>query len=286
MSGRVTSPTDRGKRIARQISPRNRAFCACSAGFWSRSGTSASSTLGSRCQLRSYHGVIDPAPSSCQSSLAVACRRLRPVCCVRARCATGVAPRQERRGAWPAVGTKASDAAPRPGGMPEMEVGIVITVLTVEAALQDTCAVFRERAGRGDITPAERDLLIDGAILLAMRAVDDLSARAALTRPRAGRERRGRTGRAARTAPGRSSRLKVARTLLMVVFAAAARILPQVRAEMRAARVGLLAGSRVVPTARGPVELAEEGDGPPVVGGSTRTRAGRPGDGFRAQRRG
>src|SRR5271165_5299790 len=118
--------------------------------------------------------VIDPAPSSCQSSLAVACRRLRPVSCVRARCATGAAPRQERRGAWPAVGTKASDAALAPGGMPEVEVGIVITVLTVEAALQDTCAVFRERAGRGDITPAERDLLIDGAILLAMH-VDDLA---------------------------------------------------------------------------------------------------------------
>ena len=50
----------------------------------------------------------------------------------------------------------------------------MITVLTVEAALQDTCAVFRERAGRGDITPAERDLLIDGAILLAMH-VDDLA---------------------------------------------------------------------------------------------------------------
>ena len=71
-------------------------------------------------------------------------------------------------------GTKASDPAPRPGGMPEMEVGIVITVLTVDSALQDTCAIFRERAGRGDITPAERDLLIDGAILLAMH-VDDLA---------------------------------------------------------------------------------------------------------------
>jgi hypothetical protein len=44
----------------------------------------------------------------------------------------------------------------------------VITVLTVEAALEQTCAIFRERADRGDITPAERDLLIDGAILLAM----------------------------------------------------------------------------------------------------------------------
>jgi hypothetical protein len=55
-----------------------------------------------------------------------------------------------------------------------MEVVIVITVLTIEAALLDTCAVFRERAGRGDITPAERDLLIDGAIVLAMH-VDDLA---------------------------------------------------------------------------------------------------------------
>jgi len=50
----------------------------------------------------------------------------------------------------------------------------VITVLTIEAALEHTCAVFRERADRGDITPAERDLLIDGAIVLAMH-IDDLS---------------------------------------------------------------------------------------------------------------
>jgi hypothetical protein len=60
-----------------------------------------------------------------------------------------------------------------PGGMPELEVGIVITVLTVEAALHDTCALFGERTGRGDITPAERDLL----------HVDDLAGEAALTRP-------------------------------------------------------------------------------------------------------
>jgi hypothetical protein len=55
-----------------------------------------------------------------------------------------------------------------------MEVGTVITVLTVDAALQHICAIFRERADRGDITPTERDLLIDGAILLAMH-VDDLA---------------------------------------------------------------------------------------------------------------
>ena len=58
--------------------------------------------------------------------------------------------------------------------MPGVEVGPVITVLTVDEALQHICAIFREQADRGDITPTERDLLIDGAILLAMR-VDDLA---------------------------------------------------------------------------------------------------------------
>ncbi|HCU95706.1 MAG TPA: hypothetical protein DHU96_24520 [Actinobacteria bacterium] len=55
-----------------------------------------------------------------------------------------------------------------------MEVGTVITVLTVDAALQRVCAIFGEQADRGVITPTERDLLIDGAILLAIH-VDDLS---------------------------------------------------------------------------------------------------------------
>lgn len=58
--------------------------------------------------------------------------------------------------------------------MPGVEVGTVITVLTVDEALQHVCATMREHADRGDITPTERDLLIDGAILLAMR-VDDLA---------------------------------------------------------------------------------------------------------------
>jgi len=58
--------------------------------------------------------------------------------------------------------------------MPGVEVGTVITLLTVDAALQHICAIFREQADRGDITPAERDLLIDGAILLAMH-IDDLA---------------------------------------------------------------------------------------------------------------
>jgi hypothetical protein len=39
---------------------------------------------------------------------------------------------------------------------------------TIDAALQHTCAVFRDQAARGEITRAECDLLIDGAILLAM----------------------------------------------------------------------------------------------------------------------
>jgi len=58
--------------------------------------------------------------------------------------------------------------------MPGVEVGTVITVLTVDEALQHVCAVFREQADRGHITPAECDLLVDGAILLARR-VDDLA---------------------------------------------------------------------------------------------------------------
>jgi hypothetical protein len=58
--------------------------------------------------------------------------------------------------------------------MPGVEVGTVITVLTVDTALQDICATFREQADRGGITPTERDLLIDGAVLLAMH-VDDLA---------------------------------------------------------------------------------------------------------------
>lgn len=37
----------------------------------------------------------------------------------------------------------------------------------VDAALEHTCAEFRSRAAYGQITAVERDLLIDGAILLA-----------------------------------------------------------------------------------------------------------------------
>ena len=48
----------------------------------------------------------------------------------------------------------------------------MITVLTVDEALQHLGATFREQADRGRITPAERDLLMDGAILLAMNIED------------------------------------------------------------------------------------------------------------------
>lgn len=51
----------------------------------------------------------------------------------------------------------------------------VITVLTVDAELQHICAIFREQADRGEITATERDLLIDGAVLLAMHVDDDLA---------------------------------------------------------------------------------------------------------------
>jgi hypothetical protein len=43
----------------------------------------------------------------------------------------------------------------------------VVTVMIVDAALEHTCAEFRSRAAGGQITAAERDLLIDGAVLLA-----------------------------------------------------------------------------------------------------------------------
>lgn len=42
------------------------------------------------------------------------------------------------------------------------------TVYTVDSALQHTCAGLREHAARGEITGSECDLLIDGAILLAV----------------------------------------------------------------------------------------------------------------------
>ena len=51
----------------------------------------------------------------------------------------------------------------------------MITVLTVDEELQHICTIFREQADRGEITPTERDLLIDGAILLAMHVDDELA---------------------------------------------------------------------------------------------------------------
>ena len=43
----------------------------------------------------------------------------------------------------------------------------VVAVFIVDTALEHTCAEFRLRAAQGQITAEERDLLIDGAILLA-----------------------------------------------------------------------------------------------------------------------
>jgi hypothetical protein len=42
-------------------------------------------------------------------------------------------------------------------------------VFIVDVALEHTCAEFRSRAASGQITATERDLLIDGAILLASK---------------------------------------------------------------------------------------------------------------------
>jgi hypothetical protein len=59
--------------------------------------------------------------------------------------------------------------------------------------------------------------------------------------------------------------MKIARTLgLFVLAVAGAQVLRGGGEEMRAARSRLLAGSRVVSTACGAVEVAEAGEGPPV----------------------
>ena len=68
-------------------------------------------------------------------------------------------------------------------------------MFTVDAALERTCADFREQAARGEITAAERDLLIDGAILLAVsleELVQDARAGDPPSWPDAGRQRSAR----------------------------------------------------------------------------------------------
>ena len=52
----------------------------------------------------------------------------------------------------------------------------------VDAALEHTCAEFRLRAADGQITPAERDLLIDGAVLLAAN-IEELIQEARASQP-------------------------------------------------------------------------------------------------------
>ncbi len=68
-------------------------------------------------------------------------------------------------------------------------------MFTVDAALEHTCADFREQAARGEITAAERDLLIDGAILLAANLeelIQDARAGEAPSWPDAGQHRSAR----------------------------------------------------------------------------------------------
>lgn len=53
--------------------------------------------------------------------------------------------------------------------------------------------------------------------------------------------------------------------VLLAVVAVGIAVYLVFRVDMRAARARLLAGSRVLSTACGPIEVAEEGDGPPVL---------------------
>jgi hypothetical protein len=61
----------------------------------------------------------------------------------------------------------------------QQEVGMVFIV---DVALEQLCAEFRSRAADGQITAVERDLLIDGAVLLVSK-IEELQndARAELT---------------------------------------------------------------------------------------------------------
>lgn len=55
------------------------------------------------------------------------------------------------------------------------------------------------------------------------------------------------------------------RTAALALVSAGAGVLAAFRADMRAARARLVAGSHLVQTARGPLEVAESGTGPPVL---------------------
>ena len=56
-------------------------------------------------------------------------------------------------------------------------------MFAIDSALQHTCAEFCEQAASGQLTAAERDLLIDGAILLAVHLEDLIQDARAGTRP-------------------------------------------------------------------------------------------------------
>jgi len=69
-----------------------------------------------------------------------------------------------------------------------------------------------------------------------------------------------------RNLPGRLGVVRLAAILgMLAVVAAGVAVYLLFQADMQAARVKLLAGSRVLSTACGPIEVAEEGDGPPVL---------------------
>jgi len=69
-----------------------------------------------------------------------------------------------------------------------------------------------------------------------------------------------------RNLPRRLGVVRLAAILgMLAVVAAGVAVYRLFQAEMQAARVKLLAGSRVLSTACGPIEVAEEGDGPPVL---------------------
>lgn len=148
------------------------------------SGVNARSPAIARIVYAPPRSVREQAPASTEHSHAYACLIDRPQRAADRRVPdthdrswrSGRCLSLERRGCLgPHSGTKAPAPARHHWGYAwGVEVGTVITILTVEAALEQTCATFRDRADRGDITPAECDLLIDGAILLAMH-IDDLA---------------------------------------------------------------------------------------------------------------
>jgi hypothetical protein len=85
------------------------------------------------------------------------------------------------------------------------------TVFIVDEALEHTCGEFRAQAARGEISEAERDLLIDGAVLLTVNLeelIQDARAGRPVSWPDFGRHRIGpaRPGRSTATTTVRAFR--------------------------------------------------------------------------------